>query len=518
MKRILFALVPLLLLSLLSGCNDTAADQTSSSSTSDKPSSSRATTEQYRRIDCAELTNREVAADLLEAPDLECGLVTVPADWSAPKGGRTFEIAVYRLPATGDAPVGDPVIYLEGGPGGPGFEAVPEFASGSAAYLRKRSDVVVIDQRGVGYSRPALYCPEVMKAEARDGDPVAAHKACHDRLVTAGIRLADFNSHNNALDVAAVAAALGYKRYNLYGLSYGTRLATTVMRDAPDGVRSVVLDSTFPVQVNGFSEVPYSIYWALDQIVANCRVDAACAAAMPDLKSEIENGIERLAANPVGDFTATEYVQALAGSIADESLLALIDVVANGSDAQISDFLGAPDEQAEPAGARQDGEPDASMLPAIAEQPDGMYYAIVCAEELPYLDSKASPALADGFRNTTVSTVEAIARQGIDELRAICGAWDVPPAGKVETEAVSSDIPTLILAGSADQVTPPEWGRIAGRTLTKSQYAEIPRLGHGVLGSNDCVNGITQAFLDRPEQTVDQSCIASLPKVKYALD
>ena len=90
----------------------------------------------YESIDCDALSSLEVVAGGLLGDDtVECGQVTVPADWSV-ESGDTIKLAVYRIPATSANPAPDPLVYLEGGPGGSGAPIVPEFVSGSAAYLR----------------------------------------------------------------------------------------------------------------------------------------------------------------------------------------------------------------------------------------------------------------------------------------------------------------------------------------------------------------------------------------------
>ncbi len=505
-----YLMISLALLALMTGCSD--------SSTPSKPAESvqsdnAASVEvNYERVDCAKLTDKVIVTEIFKDKTLECGLVTVPADWSVP-AGDTIKIAVYRLPSTAKNPAADPVVYLEGGPGGSGVATVAEFAHGDASYLRERSDVIIIDQRGTGFSQPALFCPEVFEAEKNQGDIATAHTACRDRFITAGVRIADYNSHNNALDVGAVRKALGYKEWNLYGLSYGTRLATTVMRDASKGVRSVVLDSVFPAQVNGLSETPYTYYWAVEQIAENCAKDNSCATQAGDVKGLIEDGIERLAANPVGEFGAREYVGLLGDKISEPELLSLVGTVARGTDQDIERL------QAEITAGSEEENPDLTQLPPffypLAGDAEGMGYSVICAEEFPFLDIKASPDLSGGFRQASQTVIDSVTLPFDPNL---CQVWNVPPADAKEAQAISSDIPTLVLAGTADIATPPEWARIAARTLPHSQYAEFAGLTHGLLGNNACLNNMTLAFLDAPGKPVDQSCIATLPTVKYELN
>src|SRR5690606_12963773 len=125
-------------------------------------------------------------------------------------------------------------------------------------------DLIVFDQRGMGLSQPSLDCPEVAAAvytllgqvqppEVRREAAEAAHTTCYQRLTGAGIHLTQYNSAETAADINDLRLALGYDQVNLYGVSYGSRLALTAMRDYPHAVRSATLDSTVPLEVDMFA-------------------------------------------------------------------------------------------------------------------------------------------------------------------------------------------------------------------------------------------------------------------------
>lgn len=477
-----------------------AAEQTTE--TTSTPESALAS-EGFLVAGCGAVTNEFVASELFTDPTVECGYVTVPADWDDPDGD-TIQIAVYVIPATGPDPAPDPLVYLEGGPGGSAVATAVEFIDGPASYLRERRDVVVVDQRGTGYSIPALFCPEI---GSEDVDP-AGHQACRDRLATDGVDPGDYNSVNNALDIDAVRQAIGYDEWNLYGLSYGTRLALTSMRDTPEGIRSVILDSVFPPQINGMSESAYTFYWAIDQIAANCAADPDCDI---DAKALIEDGIARLSEAPVGEFDAAAYLGLLSGVIAEPQAAVMVATIASGTDEDIAAALeamsaGEEDEELPPL-----DQVDPEIYPLLGEAV-GMGYGVVCAEEAPFLDVTAGPLLGETFRETTRAAVNALP-QPFDA--SLCSIWDVPSAGEIATQAVSSNIPTLILAGTADVATPPEWSRLTGETLANSTYLEFAGLTHGLLGNNDCLNGLTTDFLSDPTVQLDQGCVDEFPRVDY---
>ena len=186
----------------------------------------------------------------------ECGYLIVPEDRSNPDG-NTIQIAVARFKSTNPNPPDDAMIYLEGGPGGSTLENISlSFDSLFAPYLADR-DVIAFDQRGVGLSQPTLDCPELtdmtyamldqritVDESVRLG--AEAISACGARLQSDGINLAAYNSVESAADVNDLRQVLGYDQLDLLGISYGTRLALTIMRQQPEGLRAVILDSVWP--------------------------------------------------------------------------------------------------------------------------------------------------------------------------------------------------------------------------------------------------------------------------------
>ena len=141
-----------------------------------------------------------------------------------------------------------------------------------------------------------------------------------------------------------------------------------------------------------------------------------------------------------------------------------------------------------------------------------MGYAVICAEEFPFLDITAGPDIANHFSALSRSIIQAAPRPFEASL---CEIWDVPAADFIETMPVISTLPTLILAGTADNATPPAWSKLAGETLANSTYLEFPGLTHGLIGNNECLNSMTLAFLDNPTAVIDQSCLQEFPAVDY---
>ena len=189
-----------------------------------------------------------------------CGYLIVPEDRSDPDS-QPISLHVAVFTSESEEPAPDPIVYLEGGPGGHALEIVPFIFEDRIAPFLTNRHFIVFDQRVVGYSEPNLDCPELialthetldqqLSVEEQRAGGLSASLACRDRLIGEGVNLKAYTSAENAADLNALRQALGYEEWNLYGISYGTRLALTAMRDHPEGIRSVVLDSAYPLQVD----------------------------------------------------------------------------------------------------------------------------------------------------------------------------------------------------------------------------------------------------------------------------
>jgi pimeloyl-ACP methyl ester carboxylesterase len=329
-------------------------------------------------------------------------------------------------------------------------------------------------------------------------------------LVGEGIDLTAYTSAANAADVDDLRQALGYSEWNLYGSSYGTRLALTIMRDNPDGVRSVVLDSVYPPQVDLTTTQAVSFERSLDLLFESCLADFACNTKYPDLKTTFYELAEQL------DKESINF------QLIRPSNSMFYDVILNG-DRFIwitRELLYQTDQipfLPERITSLQKGETTsfAELLKRSIFFDDfwseGMFYSIQCAEEVPFSTEQDAHRLND--------TVNPRLIQAIDFSKIfypLCSTWNTNQPTAIENETVISDIPTLILSGEFDPVTPPAWGKLAAETLSNSQFLEFPDFGHGILGSGpdtgNCSKQIVNAFISNPDETADASCIDSLDR------
>lgn len=449
---------------------------------------------------------------------VDCGYAVVRED-RARTDGRTVRIpfAVLRaLERTGSAVNDEPFVYLNGGPGGPTLDSVHRAVPNAFAPFQAQRDLVFFDQRGTGRSLPSLDCPEwsdafstfIGVAQSIDDDAAAllgAMQACHQRLAQEGVNFAAYTSSASAHDLEELLLALGYSQWNLYGISYGTRLGQTALRDTPDHIRSIGLDSNVPVEENLGANFGADCQRSLDTLFAGCAADPACEAAFPNLEQTFFELVGRFNADPVtvhptDGTTGQPFDVVVTG---DRLLLGIQQALYDTSLIPIVPLLIASTAQGD-YGLLTVG---AALVAVPSPLAWGMYYSIECNEEASFVTPDVIAAANAGVREETKKVGLAYVTQlGLD----ICAFWGSPPAAAVENEPVVSDIPALVLAGEYDPITRPAYGELVASHLSHSSFFEFPGTGHGVLGAG-CATDIVNQFLDNPLQPPDGSCIDSIP-------
>lgn len=456
---------------------------------------------------------------------VECGRLTVLEDRTDPQS-RTLELAVMVIHSRSRTPAPDPVVYLVGGPGGSIIRDAGQTFEGWFKPFAEERDVIFFDQRGTGMSVPALYCEEGYDAlikrltseltEIQDAALMQDMiKRCHDRLVGAGINLAAYTSAASAADLNDLRLALGYESWNLLGVSYGSRLALTTMRDFPEGIRSVILDSVYPPQVNLYTELLPNSQRALNVLFAGCRADADCNTAYPDLENVFWTLYDRLNAEPVYIPVETREGNRLQLVLTGDRLFDwMFGWLYNREDIENIPYWlyrlydgDTLNQEVLRAGLEQE------VTPLFIDV--GMYYAVQCSEEIHFTDPDAFGPLPEQFPRLRGYIARNVELNG--ELLEVCAGWETRPPHPVENEAVHNGLPALVLAGEYDPITPPAWAELAAATLPNSFSYTMPGVGHGVIRSSECGMTIARSFLTNPTTVPDAACIATQPAPRFKI-
>ena len=425
-----------------------------------------------------------------------CGTLHVPLDREHPRAG-SIDLKLAVVPALNRRSSEPPLFLLAGGPGQSALQVYVAF-SGAFARVNRNHAIVLLDQRGTGSSSPqSCDYPEDWQEPV---DPIPSlRKATADCIAKLGQQLRFYTTSIAVRDLEETRAALGYEQIDLYGASYGTRVGQLYMRRYPARVHAAILDGvTYPEQLIGL-ESPEDGENALHLIMARCRQAPDCAATYPELQKDLESLLTRFGAQKVmvtiddpnsGLPMDLEFNHRILGaalrflsySAMQASLLpALIH--------QASNSKLRPLASQSIMNARQIGDQLAS----------GMQYSVICSEDEPFFAAAKidRAALAKTYQGTDL----------IDSLHEICRLWPRGPVDADLHEPLHSDIPTLLLSGEADPVTPPADAERAAMGLTHHRHLILQGEGHGQLATG-CVPRLMADFLDNPTpDQLDASCL-----------
>ncbi len=463
---------------------------------------------------------RPCRGDIPRSVSISCGVVVVTEDRANPEAG-TIELAYVVVHSNSNDPALDPVISLTGGPGGITVPYLSRSLRRNYYEFLNDRDLIFFDQRGTGFSEPFIDCDNMINHNYNTAGMEMSDEQRNDGWVNSLLDCrnsmdADLNLVNTptfAADLADIRVALGYDEWNLFGVSYGTILALTTMRDFPEGIRSVIIDSVSPLDANLWEEIALNQARGFDLLFASCAADDECAAAYPTLEADFYALVEQLNAEPVlvsgrhtfvnvnfsayvdGDMLASEVFSRLYVKDAIPELPRMIARLAAGETRELLTI--AQNTLDRPFG--------------ISE---GMYYSVHCAEEVPFTDAEITV--------TNIDALHPVLREsrqlGFNYLLDLCDVWDVATLDASENDPVVSDIPTLVLSGEFDPITPPRWGEQAATTLSNSYVYMFPGVGHGAVRSDVCALDIALQFLDAPLQEPDASCIDDMPAPDFIVD
>jgi pimeloyl-ACP methyl ester carboxylesterase len=436
-----------------------------------------------------------------------CGWFEIAENRDA-KDSKTIRIHVAVIPALRKQPLPDPLFIITGGPG----QAASDFylsSAGAFERLRGDRDLVVIDQRGTGKSQQ-LQCtlPDEFESVAFDKSLVQRYtRECLQKLpgdpryYTTSIAVRDLDE---------IRQALGYGKINFYGVSYGTRVAQHYLRQYPEHVRAVILDGVVPVELALGPTIAVHAQQALDKILQRCEADVACNTAFPSIAATFARLRRELGetAVPVSipdprtakitpmDFTAMHLAVAL-------RLLSYSDDTAS-----LLPFL-----IHEAAHQRPQAMAAQALLVSrnLREQMAiGMQNAVICTEDVPFITdaARSDPAIAASYLGSVF----------LDSLRATCDVW---PRGVIDADfhaPLKSDVPTLLLSGDNDPVTPSSFGEQTAQGYSQGKHIVFVGQGHGQLSSRCGVSLIRRFIESGTTSNLDTSCVAQVVSAPFIID
>jgi pimeloyl-ACP methyl ester carboxylesterase len=464
---------------------------------------------------------------IAELQHARCGRLIVPENRQR-AGGGTISLSVAIVPASSPRAKSDPIVWLAGGPGD---DAITEVPMALAGKLNANRDVIFMSQRGTYTARPKLTCSAIDRwaadtldmpydAAATGRAYSAATLKCRRELMAQTDGLGAYNTLESADDLDALRVALHIAKWNVYGISYGTDLALTYMRQHPRGIRSAAIDGVFPPSLAGGVAAWISAGEGINAVLKACRDQAACRRRYGDIGATFRRLVIQYEASPK---TVAVQVQGRTGKVNVKisggmlvqwavspgthfaaKLPASIDALAHGDSSPIASTWAAP--KLDPAG--------------IGVVANGLFNGVSCGEWVPY---ETEQSVVEAGRRAFPAFPISILKNApnLPFMRENCRAWNVPTVSPLVRAATRSSIPTLVISAQYDAQTAPSFGAYVARTLSKATVVTIPNVAHVAFGSpssaaNACAYAIARSFFDQLSRA-GTSCIRRVPATDFVI-
>jgi pimeloyl-ACP methyl ester carboxylesterase len=398
----------------------------------------------------------------------ECGVLAVPEN-RATRRGRTIDIH-YGILRGDRQPAHEALLMFAGGPGESSLDVM-----GSVDWsrpVRATMDILLVEQRGTGRSHP-LDCDSSASSNpaASFGHVFDPHWVGRCRAtLEADADLTQYTTESTVEDIEDVRAAVGYEKVSLYGGSYGTRVAQAYMRRHPGRTKAVVIDGTVPFDNAIPLTYAASAQQALDRVFAACVANPSCQATHPNLSGQFsellhrfDRGIVSTTVTPPGGapvpvrMSRGDFGYAVRGLLYSPRAVSLLPEMI-GRAASTQDLR-------EFAQAYWERELEFSHSFAY-----GVHWSVLCAEDVAFVtEADVGPATGSTF----------LGRYVIDEYLQACALWPRAGIASALRKPADVEVPTLLISGYFDPVTPPEFAERIARSLPLSRLIVAPMGSHG---------------------------------------
>lgn len=459
---------------------------------------------------------------LVLGENFKYGYVTVPEFHGKPDG-RTLQLAVAIFPSTSAEHLPDPIVMNTSGPGKSNMDNfVPQIASMLGQYLLPERDIVIIELRGLRYSKPFLKCDELnevrkqmleqnLSYEESMSVQLKALTATKDRFEKEGINLSAFNNKETAADIAMILSNLGYDKFNIVGSSAGTLVAHHVIRDYPDRIRCAIMDAGLPIDTTIMKDYVPSIIETLKRYFVECNSDPQCASAYPDLERRFLQLLDSLNEEPViipfTDPTTNREINYVLNGYGLSSFVFLnmfystqipylIGKILEGDYTDIKEFMRN------------------SMVPNYFA--DALGFTVFISESGRYTlnDIETDPVykvFSDGVN---------LGGLGGDFLLKVQEIWNISKLdAKKNQYQEPNNVPVLVLNGIYDPVIPVQFDRVIKKHLNNSYIYRFDGVPHSAFdNATDCALPMVLEFLKNPTKAPDCSCVKNYKQVYIVKD
>jgi pimeloyl-ACP methyl ester carboxylesterase len=438
--------------------------------------------------------------------DAELGRLLVKENRRTAKS-NLVDLAFVRLKSTASRP-GIPTVYLDGGPGSSAINLarIPEYLA-AFMKLREVGDVILLDQRGVGMSRPNLSrlaskpLPEdffASKTSALNAWKERAGEAA-DYFRSQGVDLPAYNTVENANDVDDLRKALGAEKINILGFSYGTHLGLAVIRQHGAHLHRAVLIGT--EGQNHTRKLPASSDISLKRLSELAAKDPVVGAQVPDLFALLKGVLERLEKEPMTVRIKNRANKEMDVKVGKFGLQAIIMI----------DLGDVSDLPIFPALFYTLDKGDTSILARFIERRYNQFNAGISMMTFVMDASSGATAARDAQikRQAKTALLGDTMNFPFPDIGEVFGS---PDLGDPFRSPIKTDVPTLFISGALDNNTPPFQADEVRKTFKRSTHLIVENAGHESMLSDAKVQQALTDFLRG--QDVSKVKIA-LPPLKF---
>ncbi|MDC0939022.1 alpha/beta fold hydrolase [Pseudomonadales bacterium] len=413
--------------------------------------------------------------------------------------GRQIPLQVMVIPSLQSNPVLDPLVILAGGPG----QAATELANLGLIFnkIRQARDILLLDQRGTGKLSP-MRCAEapekltdlstrnLLKLQTKTLDTCLSEMEADPRFYTTDFAIQDLE---------ALRMYLGYKQLNLWGGSYGTRVALAFLKAYPESVRTIILDGVAPAAITIPLHIERDASRALERVFEACDAEPSCSNHYPNLRMHFDDLSARFEKPQIISVTDPVTGQKLTLSADIDWLHAALR----------SPLYGRMTQRLMPFIIEQAYAGHYAPLLSVSALDGGinsaMFLSVICSEDVARISqanfdlAQAQPYILKS-RQLNIPIIEA------------CKVWPSRALPASYFEPVVSDKPVLVFSGASDPVTPPSWGDSILPGLVNAQHFVVEGFAHNTLGTRCTVEMITD-FVDTANfSALDSSCLSNIKR------
>ena len=430
--------------------------------------------------------------------------------------GKTIQFPVYIFKSRNPNPKKDPVIYTVGGPGSTTMPSAQYM--NYYKYLDER-DFILIEQRGNFYAQPHLDCPEwsqaIYKSNLPDFDMstydrlfAEAAQSCKDRFIKKGVDLNGYNTNEIAADINDLVTALDIKEYNLLTISYSTKIAQVLLRDYPERIRSVVMDSPLPLEVNYDEEAVENLIQSVEKLLSDCATDTNCNKAFPDIKQRFFDYLQEKTNNPL----VVTIENPTSGQL-ETCYLKGEDLITVFTYASTGDIVNIPFEINKLL--HNDLTSVKEQLSSLFREPGngaglGMRLSVWCAEEHPFNSQEKIVSETKKYPQ-----VEGLSPAVFE--KEICDIWGVKKVSEIENQPIKSNVPILLISGEYDNETPVKWAESMKINLANSYHLIFKSWKHTPTTNwgNQCAMQAANDFFNNPGVRPNPDCFTKIKSPEF---